>query len=74
MDNISLLLDKVPELDGMFSILRRIGHGTFSSVYLAKTKYTTTINEKKYFAVKHIIPTSHPSRVYMELKCLKMMG
>ncbi|RXG58151.1 Cell division cycle 7-related protein kinase [Armadillidium vulgare] len=29
---------------------------------------------KKYYAIKHIIPTSHPSRIYMELKCLKLMG
>ncbi|KAK4303623.1 hypothetical protein Pmani_024382 [Petrolisthes manimaculis] len=73
-DSIALLLDSVPQLESLFVINQCIGHGTFSSVYLARTKHNTTINGRKHFAVKHIIPTSHPSRVYMELKCLKMIG
>ncbi|XP_047485260.1 cell division cycle 7-related protein kinase-like isoform X3 [Penaeus chinensis] len=73
-DNIALLRDAVPQLESLFVISQCIGHGTFSSVYLARTKHTTTINGRHHFAIKHIIPTSHPSRVYMELKCLKLIG
>nr|XP_045597044.1 uncharacterized protein LOC123757456 isoform X1 [Procambarus clarkii]XP_045597045.1 uncharacterized protein LOC123757456 isoform X1 [Procambarus clarkii]XP_045597046.1 uncharacterized protein LOC123757456 isoform X1 [Procambarus clarkii] len=73
-DKIALLQDSVPQLESLFNISHCIGHGTFSSVYLARTKHTTTINGRRHFAIKHIIPTSHPSRVYMELKCLRMIG
>ncbi|XP_076039299.1 cell division cycle 7-related protein kinase-like isoform X2 [Oratosquilla oratoria] len=74
-DNISLLIDSVPALDSLFTITDRIGHGTFSSVYLARTKHSaTSINGRQHFAIKHIIPTSHPSRVLMELRCLKLIG
>ncbi|XP_069947600.1 cell division cycle 7-related protein kinase-like isoform X2 [Cherax quadricarinatus] len=73
-DKIALLQDCVPQLESLFNISHCIGHGTFSSVYLARTKHTTTINGRRHFAIKHIIPTSHPSRVYMELKCLKSIG
>ncbi|XP_042217033.1 cell division cycle 7-related protein kinase-like [Homarus americanus] len=74
LDNIALLQDAVPQLESLFNISHCIGHGTFSSVYLARTKHTTTINGRRHFAIKHIIPTSHPSRVFMELRCLKLIG
>ncbi|XP_068236527.1 cell division cycle 7-related protein kinase-like [Palaemon carinicauda] len=73
-DAIAVLQDAVPQLDSLFVISHTIGNGTFSSVYFARTKHSTTINGRRHFAVKHIIPTSHPSRIYMELKCLKLMG
>ncbi|KAK7079123.1 Cell division control protein 7 [Halocaridina rubra] len=73
-DAVAMLQDAVPQLDSLFVISHAIGHGTFSSVYFARTKHATTINGRKHFAVKHIIPTSHPSRVFMEVKCLKMIG
>ncbi|XP_064090859.1 cell division cycle 7-related protein kinase-like [Macrobrachium nipponense] len=73
-DAIAVLQDAVPQLDSLFVISHTIGNGTFSSVYFARTKHSTTINGRRHFAVKHIIPTSHPSRIYMELKCLKLIG
>ncbi|CAL4124931.1 unnamed protein product, partial [Meganyctiphanes norvegica] len=73
-DHMALLLDNVPALDQLFTLNKRIGHGTFSSVYLGRMKHNTTINGRNHFAIKHIIPTSHPSRVYMELKCMKLIG
>ena len=73
-ESIARLLGAVPQLESLFNVSRCIGHGTFSSVYLARIKHTTTINGRKHFAIKHIIPTSHPSRVCMELRCLKMIG
>lgn len=73
-DSIARLLEAVPQLDSLFNLSCCIGHGTFSSVYLARIKHTTTINGRRHFAIKHIIPTSHPSRVCMELRCLKMIG
>ncbi|XP_063849186.1 cell division cycle 7-related protein kinase-like isoform X3 [Scylla paramamosain] len=73
-DTIARLLVAVPQLDSLFNVSHCIGHGTFSSVFLARIKHTTTINGRRHFAIKHIIPTSHPMRVCMELRCLKMIG
>lgn len=46
--------------------------GTFSSVFLAKLKHYPDIDQQ--FALKHIIPTSHPSRIEGELQCLQEIG
>lgn len=46
--------------------------GSFSSVYLARLKHYPEVNE--LFALKHIIPTTHPSRIENELKCLLNIG
>ena len=46
--------------------------GTFSSVYLAKLKGSTTPISK--VALKHLIPTSSVTRIENEIKCLKIMG
>ena len=46
--------------------------GTFSSVFLACLKHHPDI--KELFALKHIIPTSHPNRILGELTCLKLIG
>ena len=75
LDEISSLLDSVPEIDDNMNILKKIGHGTFSSVYLGQLKKCNSSNKAdKQFAIKHIIPTSHPSRIFMEVKCLKLLG
>ncbi|KAB7506612.1 Cell division cycle 7-related protein kinase, partial [Armadillidium nasatum] len=74
IDDIAYLLDNVPELDSLFVLKKKVGYGTFSSVYLGCAKAKSVSANKKYYAIKHIIPTSHPSRIYMELKCLKLMG
>jgi len=44
--------------------------GTFSNVYLAKMKAFPD----QLCALKHIIPTSGPTRIENELKCLQFIG
>lgn len=46
--------------------------GTFSSVYLGEAKTSDGKTEK--FALKHLIPTSHPVRIAAELQCLTVAG
>jgi len=55
-----------------FNILNRIGEGAFSTVYRAVLKHYPEVGET--FALKHITPTSHPSRIENELKCLLKIG
>ncbi|KAA0194687.1 hypothetical protein HAZT_HAZT001600 [Hyalella azteca] len=58
-----------------YNLLRVVGSGTFSRVYLAKPKQNTVQDSApQHVALKHIVPTSHPSRVLMELKCLHKLG
>ncbi|XP_064616033.1 cell division cycle 7-related protein kinase-like [Liolophura sinensis] len=70
-DEIDDLYDDVPEVKNLFKIVDKIGEGTFSSVFLARLrKYPNA----EPFALKHIIPTSHPSRIEQELSCLQEIG
>jgi len=46
--------------------------GTFSSVYLANAKNCG--RSQQQYALKHLIPTSHPSRIENELRCLSDLG
>jgi len=46
--------------------------GTFSSVYLAEVKNCGRCRQQ--YALKHLIPTSHPSRIENELRCLRDLG
>ena len=46
--------------------------GTFSSVYLGEAQLIDGRREK--FALKHLIPTSHPVRIAAELQCLTVAG
>lgn len=46
--------------------------GTFSSVYLGETQMQD--GRKEMFALKHLIPTSHPTRIAAELQCLTVVG
>lgn len=68
---ISSVLQNVPEIDQYFKIHKIIGRGTFGTVFLANVKGDLT---KKKFALKHLIPTSHPKRIAFELKCMKNIG
>ncbi|KAF2363621.1 Protein kinase domain [Trinorchestia longiramus] len=72
-ESLARLLDAVPELGSTYNVLRVVGSGTFSRVYLAKPKAAGT-SVPKHVALKHIVPTSHPSRVLMELRCLHLLG
>ncbi|TST47742.1 Cell division cycle 7-related protein kinase [Bagarius yarrelli] len=45
---------------------------TFSSVYLGEAQLSDGTRQK--FALKHLIPTSHPVRIAAELQCLTVAG
>lgn len=70
------LRSQIPDVDNIFNIHRRIGEGTFSNVFLASLKCHENVSpsKRKLFAVKHLIPTSHPQRIEKELKCLLEIG
>ncbi|XP_006634867.1 cell division cycle 7-related protein kinase [Lepisosteus oculatus] len=70
--DIESLYEAIPQLSKIFVILDKIGEGTFSSVYLAEARLTSGAKEK--FALKHLIPTSHPVRIAAELQCLTVAG
>ncbi|KAJ8357389.1 hypothetical protein SKAU_G00201830 [Synaphobranchus kaupii] len=70
--DIQYLYEAVPQLSKFFHILDRIGEGTFSTVYLAEAQMMSGAKEK--FALKHLIPTSHPIRIAAELQCLTTAG
>jgi len=59
------------EIIGGYRILRSVGSGTFGTVYKACKKDDTT--HSGVYAVKFIYPTSRPSRILNELKCLKLL-
>ncbi|XP_068628631.1 cell division cycle 7-related protein kinase-like [Battus philenor] len=70
------LLQKLPTLDKIFEVHRKIGEGTFSSVYLGSLRRHSPLppGERRWFAIKHLVPTAHPARVEHELRCLQDMG
>ncbi|XP_066548195.1 cell division cycle 7-related protein kinase isoform X2 [Amia ocellicauda] len=70
--DIEGLYEAVPQLSKIFHVLDKIGEGTFSSVYLAEAQLKSGVKEK--FALKHLIPTSHPVRIAAELQCLTVAG
>ncbi|XP_032526383.2 cell division cycle 7-related protein kinase-like isoform X1 [Danaus plexippus] len=70
------LLYKLPKLDKIFDVHRKIGEGTFSSVYLGSLKQHAQLpdDQKRWFAIKHLVPTAHPARIEHELRCLQDIG
>lgn len=70
--DIAQLHKDVPQLSEVFSIIDKIGEGTFSSVYLAEAQLSK--KQKQKYALKHLIPTSHPLRMAAELQCLTVAG
>lgn len=75
-ERVNELKSQIPDVDNIFMIHRRIGEGTFSTVFLTSLKYQEHVpaKNKRFFALKHLIPTSHPKRVAQELRCLKEIG
>ncbi|XP_041751681.1 cell division cycle 7-related protein kinase isoform X2 [Coregonus clupeaformis] len=71
-NDIEYLYEAVPQLSTVFHIIDKIGEGTFSSVYLGEALMANGTKEK--FALKHLIPTSHPVRIAAELQCLTVAG
>ncbi|XP_029971650.1 cell division cycle 7-related protein kinase isoform X1 [Salarias fasciatus] len=70
--DIEYLYKAVPQLAKVFHIIDKIGEGTFSSVYLAEAQMLDGTRET--FALKHLIPISHPTRIAAELQCLTVAG
>ncbi|KAM9324769.1 cell division cycle 7-related protein kinase [Gastrophryne carolinensis] len=69
---IENLYAAVPQIRNVFYVMGKIGEGTFSSVFLAIARLRS--GEDMKFALKHLIPTSHPTRVAAELQCLTVCG
>lgn len=67
------LLKVFPRLGSIFKLHKKIGEGTFSSVFMA-----SLLDEEekptKLFAIKHLVPTAHPKRIQIEFSCLKLIG
>ncbi|XP_068196676.1 uncharacterized protein [Antennarius striatus] len=70
--DIEYLYKAVPQLAKVFRITDKIGEGTFSSVYLGEAQMRD--GRRETFALKHLIPTSHPTRIAAELQCLTVAG
>uniref|UniRef100_A0A8C5E7V1 non-specific serine/threonine protein kinase n=1 Tax=Gouania willdenowi TaxID=441366 RepID=A0A8C5E7V1_GOUWI len=70
--DIEYLYKAVPQVAKVFHIIDKIGEGTFSSVFLGEAQMKNGRKEK--FALKHLIPTSHPTRIAAELQCLTVAG
>ncbi|XP_053694704.1 uncharacterized protein LOC128742385 [Sabethes cyaneus] len=73
---VANLKQQIPDIDNIFNIHRKIGHGTFSSVFLGSLKCheRLPVERKKLFAIKHVVPTSHPGRIERELRCMLQIG
>ncbi|CAK8674384.1 unnamed protein product [Clavelina lepadiformis] len=71
-NNFKDLLRSVPQVKEHFHVIRQIGCGTFSNVYLATLKKLG--HESPKYALKHIFSTSHPKRIENEIKCLRDIG
>ncbi|KAL1425027.1 hypothetical protein MTO96_019604 [Rhipicephalus appendiculatus] len=69
-DNVCLY-SYIPQVQKHFILDGKIGEGTFSHVYKARLKSSAVHME---FAIKFLIPTSHPSRIANELQCLREIG
>ena len=70
MDDIDELYNIFPQIKDKIKIVKKVGQGTFSYVYLAYLLSDT--NEK--LALKYVIPTSSPSRTKQEIECLYKIG
>lgn len=64
------LLARLPKLGEEYELDRKVGEGTFSSVYLGRSR----LDPKLRVAIKHLIPTCHPARIARELKCMHHLG
>lgn len=75
-EQITQLITQIPDVNKYFNIHRKIGQGTFSTVFLASLRCHQKVpnNSKEFFAIKHLIPTTHPHRVERELRCLQQIG
>ena len=68
--DVDQIITDVPEVVSSFNIHFKIGSGTFSSVYVASLKGTSST----LFAVKHIVPICSTKRIQSEIECLSMIN
>ena len=77
------LLPNMPEPCPALKLFKVVGEGTFSTVYLVKREKSEqdlenvdnakrTATWRRWYAVKHLIPTSSPERILMEVECLRL--
>lgn len=72
---IQEMIAKVPDVEKFFTVKRRIGWGTFSSVFLATSKQINIEEPKKNYALKHVYSSSGSAkRILFETKCLREIG
>lgn len=71
---VAELKSQIPDVENIFKIHRRIGEGTFSTVFLTSLRANERLPNKRLFALKYLIPTSHPRRIAQELRCLREIG
>lgn len=79
LSRIGLVADlksQLPDIDKHFHIHHRIGEGTFSTVFMTSLRCHKDVppNRRRFFALKYLVPTSHPKRIAQELRCLKEIG
>lgn len=76
LELIENLKTEIPAIDKYFDVHQRIGEGTFSNVFLVTLKQDKGVvsSDRPKYAIKHLVPTSHPSRVERELNCLLKIG
>jgi hypothetical protein len=70
------LLSRLPILAEQFNLHRKVGEGTFSSVFLGTLKNVdpSSKHRGRHFAIKHLVPTTLPARTEKELQCLQDIG
>lgn len=70
------LCRQLPRLGALFRLHRAVGSGSFSTVYLASLQAHSALPpaRRRWFAVKHLLATTHPARVALELSCLRRLG
>ncbi|KAK7794315.1 hypothetical protein R5R35_007696 [Gryllus longicercus] len=77
-NHIQYLLEHLPELAKYFHLHKKIGVGTFSSVFLGSLKEDIIHRfpdlKDRRFAIKHLVPTLLPKRIARELKYLHQIG
>lgn len=75
-NHINYLLAKLPVLAEQFHVHRKVGEGTFSTVFLGTLKNISPSSKHgaRQFAIKHLVPTTLPSRTERELQCLQDIG
>ena len=68
------ILDQMPRRACNYQVLEPIGHGTFSTVFHIQPKehFKDDPGYLKDLAIKHITPTSHPDRIFAEVKYMSI--